>query len=333
MSAIWGPFDDAIDAHKNLSGFTDDVLDPQFGIAWIGGGTLYTLRPPTYDANGEGACIVYECRPSPPPVAPPKGAGQKILAWFNSVMEQEGERQIAEGQRSLEAGRAINQGITTLYKRAFGSPDRKLDTAGVVMDGVGIGLSLVLVSFGPLEILGLIAMIGGAALLVSDGLAYGTELAGYDEAADQIKSATFYPRCVFALMTLPDAAWGLGKVVLESAELGTKAIKAGVAADRAADGLARTTAAAAAAPDALARSEQSSRAARYAKVGASAKKRADAARQKLATYMGAQAGSRVLIPPGLLLLLKEKDDGAEARARMAQKIRNYTFHVTAMHKS
>ena len=248
-------------------------------------------------------------------------------------MEQEGEREVAEGQRNLEAGRALNQGITTLYKRAFGSPDRKLDTVGVVMDGVGIGLSLVLMSFGPLEVLGLIGLIGGAALLISDGSAYATELAGYDETADEIKSATFYPRCVFTLMTLPDAAWGLGKVVLESAELGTKAVKAGVAADRAANGLARTTAAAATAPDALTRSEQSSRAARYAKVGASAKRRADAARQKLAIYMGAQAGSRFLIPPGLLLLLKEKDDGAEARARMAQKIRNYTFHVTAMHKS
>ena len=333
MSAIWGPFDDAVDAHKNLSGFTDQVLDPQFGIAWIGAGALYTLRAPSYDANGDGACIVYECRPSPPPVAPPKGIGQKILAWFDSVMEQEGERQLAESQSDLAAGRAINQGITTLYKRAFGTPDRKLDTAGVVMDGVGIGLSLVLMSFGPLEVLGLIGLIGGAALLLSDGAAYATELAGYDEAADEIKSVTFYPRCVFTLMTLPDAAWGLGKVVLESAELGAKAIKAGVAADRAAQGLARTTATAAATPDALARAEQSSRAARYAKVGASAKKRADAARLKLATYMGAQAGSRVLIPPGLLLLLKEKNDGAEARARMAQKIRNYTFHVTAMHKS
>ena len=49
--------------------------------------------------------------------------------------------------------------------------------------------------------------------------------------------------------------------------------------------------------------------------------------------MGANAGARLTIPPGLLLLLKEKDDGLEARERMAAKMKNYVFHVSAMHRT
>ena len=80
MSSIaWGPFNDPIDAAANLGQFTDQVLDPQFGIAWIGNGTLYTLRAPTYDANGEANIVVYEYRQTPPPVAPPSGMGNRIL--------------------------------------------------------------------------------------------------------------------------------------------------------------------------------------------------------------------------------------------------------------
>ncbi len=306
MSAVWGPFDDAVDALTNLGGFTDEVLDPQYGIAWIGGGTLYTLRAPRYDGNGDGEVIVYEHRDLPPAAAAPQGFGERVVAWFSKIMAENAQREIDNAQMQMAASRAMMKGVTTLVQRAFGSPDRRLDTAGVVMDGVGIGFSLVLMSFGPLEVLGFIALMGGAALLISDGAAYATELAGYDETADNIKSATFYPRCVFTLLTLPDAAWGVGKAVLESAEFGAAAIKAGAASERAAQGLARTSKAAASASDALIASENTSRAARYARVGESAKRRADAARWKLAKYMGAQAGSRFLIPPGLLLLLKRR---------------------------
>ena len=333
MSAVWGPFDDAVDALTHLGGFTDEVLDPQFGIAWIGGGTLYTLRAPRYGGNGDGEVIVYEHRDLPPAAVAPKGLGERVVAWFSKIMAENAQREIDNAQMQMAASKAMVDGVTTLVHRAFGSPDRRLDTAGVVMDGVGIGFSLVLMSFGPLEVLGFIALVGGVALLASDGLAYVTELAGLDETADEIKSVTFYPRCVFTLMTLPDAAWGVGKAVLESAELGAKAVKAGVASDRAAQGLARTSKAAASSTDSVLASQNAAKAVRYAKVGASAKLRADAARLKLAKYMGAQAGSRFLIPPGLLLLLKEKNDGEEARARMAQKIRQYAFHVTAIHRS
>ena len=333
MSAVWGPFDDAVDALTNLGGFTDEVLDPQYGIAWIGGGTLYTLRAPRYDGNGDGEVIVYEHRDLPPAAVAPKGLGERVVAWFSKIMAENAQREIDNAQMQMAASRAMMKGVTTLVQRAFGSPDRRLDTAGVVMDGVGIGFSLVLMSFGPLEVLGVIALFGGGAVLVADGLAYATELAGYDETADGIKSWTFYPRCIFTLMTLPDAAWGIGKAVLESAELGSAAIKAGVASDRAAQGFARTSRAAVSASDALTASQSASRAARYARVGESAKRRADAARLKLTKYMGAQAGSRFVIPPALLLLLKEKNDGAEARERMAEKMRSYAFHVTALHRS
>ena len=232
----------------------------------------------------------------------------------------------------MEGAQALGRGMMTLYQRAMGSSERKLDTVGVLVDGLAIGVSLVLMSFGPLEVLGLIGLVGGAALLLSDGAAYVTELAGFDETAEDIKSITFYPRCLFTLMTLPDAAWGLGKVALESAELGSRAISAGVATRTAAAGAARTTRAAASASDALTAAEKTAQAARYAKIGASAQARAHAARMKLATFMGANTTSRLAIPPGMLLLLKEKDDGAEARARMAERMKRYTFHVSAVHR-
>lgn len=334
MSSIaWGPFDDPVDAANNLGKFTDQVLDPQFGIAWIGNNTLYTLRGPTYDANGDGNVVTFEYRDAPPPPPPPSGFGGRVVAWIKRSFELQGEMELENSRIQMEGAQAFARGISTLYQRAMGTRDRQLDTVGIVLDGVAIGFSLVLLSFGPLEVLGVIGLIGGAALLLADGSAYLAELAGADETSDEIKSATFYPRCLFALMTLPDAAWGLGKVALESAELGSKAIKAGVASRQAAAGVARNTQAAAGAADAIAASEKASRAARYAKVGEQAQRRANAARQKLAVFMGAQAGGRLTIPPGLLLLLKEKDDGAESCARMTAKIRNYTFHVAALHRS
>ena len=72
-SIAWGPFDDPVDAANNLGRFTDQVLDPQYGIAWIGNGTLYTLRAPTYDPNGDAEVIVFEYRPAPPA----RGAAQR----------------------------------------------------------------------------------------------------------------------------------------------------------------------------------------------------------------------------------------------------------------
>jgi hypothetical protein len=289
---------------------------------------MYAIRKPFYDAKGDGEIVAYEFGALPPQSTPPEGTGTGIRGWFKWLGGE-----ISKGEAAAkQAIGSIDSRIAHMWRTNFGLTDHQADGVGVALDAVGVGLSFALMSFGPLELLGAVALIGGVALLVADGVAYGTEMAGYDEAAKNVKYYTFWPRCLATVITLPDAVWGVGKVLLESGEMATKVASSLSTADRAAGDVARVTKAGQASTDPLAASRQAALAQRYAEIGAAAQRRAQARQLRLAAYLGAQGGGRAVIPPGIVFLTKEATDDPANRPQIQDILRRYTFHVSAVHR-
>ena len=330
VSPIWGPFTDPNDAARNLGPFTDQVLGPSFGIAWIAGGKLHTIRPPKYDSQAYGEIIVFEFAGLPPPSAPPPDNGGGIIAWFSHVVTAAKDKVVSEVRA---AGQVVENGLARAWQNAVGTQEHRMDGLGVALDVVGIGASLVLMSFGPLEVLGAVALIGGAALLVMDGASYVSEIAGNDKTADNIKHFTFYPRCLATLATLPDAVWGVGKVVLDAGEMGLKVARSVSTADRAAADASRVTAAARTTQTEIQASKAASLARRYAQIGEAAQRRASAAQARLRVFVSCQSAGRVTIPPGIYFLTKEASDDPSRRAEIQRILRQYIFHVSAVRRA
>ena len=329
-SPIWGPFSDPTDAARNLGLFTDEVLGPSFGIAWIASGKLHTIRRPNYDGQGYGDLVVFEFAGLPPPAAPPPDNGGGIVAWFSSVVTAAKDKVVGEVRA---AGQVIENGLARAWRNAVGTREHRLDGLGVAIDVVGIGASLVLMSFGPLEVLGAVALIGGAALLVMDGASYVSEIAGNDKTADNIKHFTFYPRCLATLATLPDAVWGIGKVVLDAGEMGLKVAQSVSTADRATADASRVTAAARTSQTDIQASRAASLAKRYTEIGEAAQRRANAAQARLRLFVSCQSAGRVTIPPGIYFLTKEAADDPSRRSEIQRILKQYIFHVSAVRRA
>ncbi len=330
VSPVWGPFTDPGDASNNLCKFSDSVLGPGFGVAWIAGGKLYTIRKPHYDNEGFGEIIVFEFAGIPPVTAPPPDNGGGITEWFSHMWNVASTKVVAEAKY---AGHAIENGFARVWTNAFGTKERRMDGLGVAVDALGIGASLVLMSFGPLEVLGAVALIGGAALLVMDGAAYVSEIAGADKTADNIKHATFYPRCLATLATLPDAIWGIGKVVLDGAEIAARVASSASTADRAAGDAARVLNTGRDAESAVAASRRAALAERYAQIGEAAQRRAKATQTRLHMFISGQSVGRATIPPGIYFLTKEATDDPERRGEIQRILKLFTFHVSAVHRA
>ena len=326
VSPVWGPFTDPLDAAGHLGRFADEVVGPGFGIAWIAQDKLYAIRKPTYDANGFGEVITFEFKGIPAPSAPPAPTGTGVLAWLGHMWDVGSKAVVGEVRA---AGSTIENGFARVWHNAFDTKEHRMDGVGVALDALGIGISVVLMSFGPLEVLGAVALIGGAALLVMDGASYVSECAGNEETANNIKRATFYPRCLATLATLPDAIWGVGRVVLDSAEIATKVSRSLATADRAAADASRVTAAARGVESARA----TSLAQRYAEIGAAAQKRAQAAQRRLSIFVSCQAAGRAAIPPGIYLLTKEATEDKSRLSEIQRILRQYVFHVSAVHRA
>ncbi len=332
-STIWGPFDTAPEAAGRLCKFTDAVLDPGFGVAWLNDGRLYALRAPRFDNDGNGQIITYGVRPAPAPSPPPpQGAGARLKAWFWRQMAFQGEMAMQESEANLAMGQAIDKAISTAYRRAVGK-DRE-DTKGIAFDVAAVAISAFLLLTGTAEVVGIVAAVGGVALLVMDGAAYGTELAGDDEAADKIKDITFPFRCLAMLATLPDAAWNVGKVLAEGGKIAAEAARIDTTVSRATADAARSTRAASSAADMAESGRASARAQKYAAIGERARLKAVAARQKLAAFLTANAAGRALIVPSTALLVKEvkEDSSQDWRGETNTWLSRYVFHVSSVHR-
>lgn len=332
LSSVWGPFSDVLDAANNLCRFVDMVLNPGVGVALITDGKLYPMRRPAYDKDGVGELVTFQLNPAPPPVRPPAGSGRSVVGWFNSVMEMIGRQEIEQGQAQAAVGQAIDDKLASVWRNNFGLTAHQSDGVGVAIDAVGVGLSLVLASLGPLEVLGLIALVGGAVVLVLDGAAYTTEMAGHEEIAKTVRYYTFYPRCLATLATLPDALWNIGKVVLDAGELSADAARSLSTAGRASDDAARVTRSAKIQSDAASKARDLQYAKRYSEIGAAALQRAQAAQRRLAVFVTAQSTTRGLISPGIVLLTKEAVDDPENRPKIQAILSRYVFHVSAVHR-
>ncbi len=332
-SPIWEPYDSALEASDRLCKFTDAVLDPTFGVAWLSNGTLYALRAPRFDPDGNAQVITFGLRPVPaPPAPPPSGLGERLKAWFWRQMAIQGNIAVQQGQADLAMGEAINGAIAAAYRKVVGK--YREDTEGIGFDVAAVALSAFLLLTGTAEVLGVVAAVGGVALLVMDGAAYGTELAGDDGTADQIKDVTFPFRCLAMVATLPDAAWNVGKVLAEGGRLSAEAARIDTTISRATTDAARSTRAAAAAGDVVESSKATARAHKYAAIGERAQLKAIAARRKLAAFLSANAAGRALIVPSAILLIKEvrDDDSKDKRGELNAWLSRYVFHVSSVHR-
>ncbi len=334
-SPIWGPFDSAPEAARRLCKFTDTALDPTFGVAWLNGGTLYALRAPRYDSDGNGQVITFGVRTAPAPLPPPpapQGIGERLRAWFWRQMAVQGQMAVQQGQTELALGQAIDGAIATAYHKVTGK--YRDDSEGIAFDVAAVALSAFLLLTGTAEVLGIVAAVGGVALLVMDGAAYGTELAGDDATADKIKDVTFPFRCLAMVATLPDAAWNVGKVLAEGGKLSAEAARIDSTVSRATADAARSTRAAAASGDMVESSRAATRAQKYAAIGERARLKAVAARQKLAAFLSANAAARALIVPSTVLLIKEvrEDDSKDWRGELNGWLSRYVFHISSVHR-
>lgn len=274
----------------------------------------------------------FELKPLPPPAQPPPPSGRGVRGWFMSVLEMIGQQQLDRSKDQLAMNKLIDDKLASVWRNNFGLTGRQSDGVGVAIDAVGVGLSLVLLSFGPLEILGAVALIGGAVLLVSDGAAYTAEMAGADDIAKTIKYITFYPRCLATLATLPDAMWNVGKVVLDVNELGAVAARSLSTADRASGDAMRAAASATTQSNAAAKIRDLQYAKRYSEIGEAALERARAAQRRLTIFISAQSTTRGVVPPGIVLLTKEAVDDPDNRPKIQTILSRYVFHVSAVHR-
>ena len=334
MAAIWGIYDNAADAAACVGSFADSVLDPGTGIAWLNNGTLYALRPPRFDGNGNGLILTlqHDTTAAVRKAIAPAGLGQRLKNWFMKQMALQGQAEMQQAQAELAAGKAVDGFVTAAYRRAVGK-DRS-DTEGMAIDIVCVALSVVLIATGGAEVLGVIALAGGVAMLLMDGTAYVQELAGDDEMAERTKDATFDYRLLAMVAALPDAVWNVGKVLAEGSKMISEAARIDTVVSRAAGDAARSGAAAGRATETLEANRAAARAKRYAEIGEKARTRAAAARLRLRLYLTEQAASRVLIPPSMLLLAKElrEDDAQDRRQALNGMLQHMSFHVSSVHR-
>lgn len=335
MSAsIWGVYNGAAEAAAHAGAFTDSVLDPQFGIAWLSNGTLYALRPPRYDGSGNGQILTLQYHATTAAAKPvaARNLGQRLKDWFLNQMAVQGRMAILQSQADLALGKTIDGFVTAAYRRAVGK-DRD-DTKGMGIDVIAVGLSIVLLASGGAEVLGLVALAGGVAMLLMDGTAYVQELAGDDELAERTKDATFDFRLLAMAATLPDAFWNVGKVLAEGSKMMAEAARINTVVSRAAGDVARSSSAAGSATEALEASRAADRARRYAAIGERARLRAVAARTRLQMFLAEHAASRALIPPSLLLMAKEVQDDKSDDRRHAfnTMLQRMSFHVSSVHR-
>ena len=224
MAGFWAPYLSQGDATRRICGFADGALNTACGVTFSDGLSLAVLRQAHADGRGRSQWFnVLAMHVAAPPSAPkpaPQGFVAKAEAFFWSVMEEEGEAQIAQGQAEAAAGQAIYQGVRdNVWEPAHGFLIRHkvlADGIGVAIDVIGViaGVAFV-VAFSP-EIGAVAAVTGFAAaggsflLAGADGAVFATEVTGNKEASEAIESSkvTQWVRIAGTIMTLVDIPVG-----------------------------------------------------------------------------------------------------------------------------
>ena len=224
MAGFWAPYLNQGDATRRICGFADGALNTACGVTFSDGLSLAVLRQAHADGRGRSQWFnVLAMHVAAPPSAPkpaPQGFVAKAEAFFWSVMEEEGEAQIAQGQAEAAAGQAIYQGVRD---NVWEPAHRFLIRHKVLADGIGVAIDVIgvlagvafVVAFSP-EIGAVAAVTGFAAaggsflLAGADGAVFATEVTGNKEASEAIESSkvTQWVRIAGTIMTLVDIPVG-----------------------------------------------------------------------------------------------------------------------------
>jgi hypothetical protein len=206
LDYTWGPFLGPGDALFRLGRFVDRCCAPSVGIAWAGSGGLYLLRSPKPEDGGmcDVAIFHWPKLPPMPKPKPPPDFWDKVKAFLREAAIAQYNASQAEVQGDLAMSRAVGQ----VFDRMVHT--HQDDGVGVALDVLCIALSIALIptGIGIVTTAAGIAAIGGAALLVMDGAAYGLELSGADEDAEAFKKHTEMLRIAATIATLPDLLKG-----------------------------------------------------------------------------------------------------------------------------
>ncbi len=309
LSPEWGPYTDLNDARFCLTRFVDRACDPETGIVWTANGNIYPLRAPKRDGDGIGTVAIFDWNQPPPIPRPPSGFWPRVRAFIDRVMEAEGRRAIAEGQAELAMGRAVDQALNRMLTT------HRDDGVGVALDVVCVALSIALIPTG-LSVIAFFGLIGGGFLLATDGFAYGMELNGDDEGAEDFKKKTEGLRIFATIATLPDIGYGSVKLLKEVAEI------------RELRTLDRATAAAAA--GIAERTTNATRAERLQRIAARASRRAQDRSKKIAVALGLEGTAKGAGTGSVGLLIREEvtiDDSSYHRF-----LRHLQVHCLAVHR-
>ncbi len=318
----WGPFSGPQDAATRIGGFVDAHLGPEVGIAWASLGGVTPLRRPHFDASGAGTALVVQWSQAPPPPPKPQGLWQNFKVLAESAVEFSGQNRLADLQVAMMEGKALDSAL----QKAF-APGQRSDALGVALDVLAVGVTLA-VGLTGVGFVAEMAFYGGVALLAMDGTAYGMEVAGYQDLADQTKKVTEPFRIVATVATLPDALWGGYKVVKELPEIRMlrasslrTAARAEADATRVASSVTRD-----------AEMARMARAQKYAAIGERANQRAAAYAAKLRDKWALEISPRATLVPASIYLLVDDEMHTKDPGVVAAFLRQYMFHVTAVSK-
>lgn len=184
----------------------------------------------------------------PPAPVPATGVTGKLKAWFWRAMETEGESEI----RNAEAQSAATQAMVQEFHDQAWQPVHQFllrhklaaDTAGIVLDTVGVIAGVIFVFVAAPELLaagtaaaavglvtGTAATAGSVVLFLVDGVTYAAEVSGNEAIASKIEDnkTVQWVRIGATVMLLPDVAVGGLRSLQEIGKLAGEAREASAA--------------------------------------------------------------------------------------------------------
>ncbi|QDH17625.1 hypothetical protein [Swingsia samuiensis] len=238
----------------------------------------------------------------------------------------------------MELGNALTKSITSIpvIKRAFN--DDENDTIGVALDVVAVGLSIGVITAAS-GWLAIVATIGAAILLLTDGGAWALEVSGDEEDAETFKQRTALLRWTAILASIPDAALGIYKIAQDVPEIINASQTATKSAQnvmkRAEQNATRAQQESYSAPNSAARARSAEYAKKYAELAERAHQRAinesQALQRELKKLALHEVTPRLTVPPSLYLMSKDELN-PENHDIIARNLHRLGFHIGSVHK-
>lgn len=249
MAGFWFPYEDFTEARTRLSRLADATAGPSSGVSFSDGRSICVLR----QAAGTGTRslwlnVLRQHVAAPPPAPAASGSLGKLKAWFWRAMELEGEAEIQNAQSQMAGSQAIAQEV----RDHIWEPTHEFllrhklmaDTAGIVLDAVGVAAAVVFVIAAAPElaaaaaagslvaatglVTGTAASTGALVLFGIDGSIYGAEITGHEAVARKMEDnpTIGWVRIGATLMLLPDLPVGGLRALKEIGQTASEASEA-----------------------------------------------------------------------------------------------------------